>query len=129
MSLMFRRSLSKITQQIHLHGNKISFNKSANGLAIGQFNGEVVKDNFVPNPQFLPKLHDIIRENVYDDFAFIMEAGVNANSYMPIYDFRDIPKYGRIPEIENVFGYLQVSGEGKMIPGTYQENGMYQVWG
>lgn len=129
MSLIFRRNISKITQQIHLHGNKISFNKNPNGLIIGSFNGEVTKENFMPNPKFLPKLHEIISEKVYDDFAFIMEASVNANSYMPIYDFRDIPRYGRIPEIENVFGYLQVSQDGNMTAGTYQDNSLYQIWG
>lgn len=130
MNRVFVRNLSKVTNQIYLHpSNKLTFTTNENSLSIGSLKvPEFKRENFVPNPEFLPILHSIIADRIHEDFLFIMEASVNGNSYMPIYDFRDVPRYGRIPEIDNVFGYLQVSPEGQMIKGTYQANDMYQVF-
>lgn len=127
---VFTRSLANITKQIYIHpANAISFSKQDNGLKIGHFtNSSFTKENFVPNPQFLPKLQDLIGHKIYDDFTFLMEASVNANSFMPIYDMRNVPRYGRIPEIDNVYGYLQVDELGKMIGQTYQANDMYLLF-
>ncbi|EGV60955.1 hypothetical protein PSN45_002332 [Yamadazyma tenuis] len=127
---LFTRSISQLTKQIYLHPSyKISFGKAENSLAIGSFaTPDLTREAFVPNPQFLPKLNQLIGERVHEDFTFIMEASVNANSFMPIYDLRDVPRYGRIPEIDSVFGYLQVSDKGEMLKGTYQNNDMYQLY-
>lgn len=96
---------------------------------IGQFrNSTYTRDNFIENPQFIQKLQNVITENIYDDFSFIMEASMNANSFMPIYDFRDVPRYQRVPDIGNVFGYLQVNEQGQMVKQTYDPNNMYVVY-
>lgn len=125
----FQRNLSKLTKQIYIHSNNnISFGPKDSSLILGQFIGDVKRENFKLNPQFLPIFQDLISEKIYRDFSFIMEASINANSFMPIYDFRDIPRYGRIPEIDNVFGYLQVDKDGQMLKDSYQRNDLYQVY-
>lgn len=72
-------------------------------------------------------LHSTIGKTVYGDFLFIMEAGVNANQFMPIYDFRKTPNYARIPEVDDIFGYVHVDASGKMIPNTYEANNLYRL--
>lgn len=56
-----------------------------------------------------------------------MEAGANANAFMPIYDFREIPNYARTPEVDDIFGYVLVDGDGKIIPGLYEVNDLYRL--
>lgn len=126
----FVRHSSKLTSQIYLHpSNKISFSPNENSLTIGQFNGPATKANFIENPDFKPKLHELLLQKIYDDFAFIMEASVNQNSFMPVYDFRDVPRYQRVPDIGDVFGYLRVDEEGKMVRDSYEANLMYMTYG
>ncbi|CAH6723396.1 hypothetical protein CLIB1444_15S00364 [[Candida] jaroonii] len=126
---VFTRNLTKLTNQIFLHpSNKVTFTKSENGLLLGKFTGSPSKENFQPDNNLLPTLNELFKKKVCDDFSFIMEAGVSANSFMPIYDFRDVPRYGRQPEIGNVFGYVQVDENGKMIPETFDANNFYQVY-
>ncbi|KAG7195884.1 uncharacterized protein KQ657_002269 [Scheffersomyces spartinae] len=84
-------------------------------------------DDFRSEPKFVSALQLLISDKVQDDFSFIIEAGTNALTFMPIYDFREIPSYCRVPNIESVFGYIQVDDLGKMIPGTYQSNVMYRM--
>lgn len=83
---------------------------------------------FVPNKDYVELLHKTIAERIHNDFTFIVEAGMNASTHMPIYDLREVPNYARIPDIENIFGYIQVDDKGKMIPGSYQSNNMYRLY-
>lgn len=87
----------------------------------------ITPQNFQENPAFLDILHLVVAAKVQNDFLFIVEAGANANTFMPIYDFRHIPNYARIPEVDNIFGYVQVDGLGKIIPGTYESNSLYRL--
>lgn len=107
---------------------KLSFSEDAKAMAIGFSNSKnITPHNFQVNSPFLNQLHELIAKKIDNDFSFIIEAGTNANSYMPIYDFREIPKYARIPQVDNVFGYVMVDGNGKMIPNTYESNNLYRL--
>lgn len=107
---------------------KFSLSPKENALPIGYSKEEKVNTaNFEDNNEFLSVLHSKIALDVHNDFAFIVEAGTFANSYMPIYDFREIPSYSRVPEVDNIFGYVHVNEEGKIIPGSYEPNSMYRL--
>lgn len=130
------RSLSRYQKndQIYLHDLdsnkwKVSLSPNENSLPIGYSKSidKIEPEIFDPNPAFLQLLHKQIEGHIQDDFSFIIEAGANSNSFMPIYDFREIPRYGRIPEIDNIFGYVQVNENGKIVPGTYELNNMYRL--
>lgn len=116
---------------IHPEANslfKVSLSPEENALHMGHSKGqEITPSNFKDNDVFLELLHSEIAKDVQNDFAFIMEAGTFANSFMPIYDFREIPSYGRIPEVDNIFGYVHVNENGKIIPGSYEPNNMYRL--
>jgi hypothetical protein len=130
------RSYTKLASndQIYVHkmadnGFKFSFSSNPRvlGLGYGTRDQDVNPNNFQPNDVFVSLLHDNIGKSVEQDFTFVMEAGVNVSSYMPIYDMREIPRYARVPEIDNIFGYVQVDDSGKIVPGSYQSNEMYRV--
>lgn len=114
----------------HLGSTIVSFSRNPEDVPIGTVIGpehDITPQNFQDNEKFLSLLHKTIGETVWDDFLFIVEAGVNASSYMPIYDFRHTPNFARIPEVDDIFGYVQVDGNGKMIPNTYESNSMYRL--
>ncbi|CCG21983.1 hypothetical protein CORT_0B02680 [Candida orthopsilosis Co 90-125] len=129
------RSLTQYAKnsQIFIHENpphhyNFSLSKNPDALTIGSSETTDPKpQTFTTNKKFVDLLHKTFENKIYDDFTFIMEAGTNANSFMPIYDFRDIPKYSRQPYIGNVFGYLQVDGNAKIIPGSWQRNDLYEL--
>ena len=129
------RSLSQYTRnpQIFIHelgpGNyKFSLSKSPDALDMGiSSSTNPTPANFRIRDEFKQLLNDTMKNQIHDDFTFIMEASTNANSFMPIYDMREIPRYGRIPYIEDVFGYVMVNDKGQLIPDTYQENDMYTM--
>ncbi|KAK6199265.1 uncharacterized protein RJT21DRAFT_127548 [Scheffersomyces amazonensis] len=119
--------------QIYIHespnGYKYSFSPKENSIPIGVSKNlqSINPDNFKVNPQFVDILQDTLRKHTYNDFTFVMEAGVNASAYMAIYDLREIPKYSRIPEVENILGYVQVDVNGKMVPDSYERNELYRI--
>lgn len=80
---------------------------------------------FVPNSQFVPLMQKLISEKGHLDPTFKMESPLYRHSFMPIYDFRDVPDRGRSPDICNVFGHVLVDGEGSMVQGTYEPNEWY----
>lgn len=116
---------------IHPNANskfKVSLSPNEKALAVGYSRDEKIdSSNFQDSEAFLSLLHSNIALDVHNDFAFILEAGTFANSYMPIYDFREIPSYSRVPEVDNIFGYVHVNEEGKIIPGSYEPNSMYRL--
>lgn len=122
-----------LNEQIKIHElgpqqYKFSFSEDAKAMAIGYSKSkDATPDSFQENKDFLNTLHEVIGRRIDDDFTFIIEAGTNVDSYMPIYDFREVPKYARIPLVECVFGYVMVDGKGKMIPKTYEANYLYRL--
>ncbi|KAK6456968.1 uncharacterized protein RJT20DRAFT_36124 [Scheffersomyces xylosifermentans] len=129
------RSLSQYykNNQIYIHdsNSQYAYSLSPNPEAVvighSKVKHDVTPSTFVPNDEFLQLLHQTAKDKIHEDFSFIMEAGMNASTFMPIYDFREIPRYARIPEMENVFGYIQVGDNGKMIPGSYESNNLYRL--
>lgn len=118
--------------QIFLHdsprGIIASLSKNPNALPIGVSPTQHINpDTFQPNGDFLKLLNTTIHDSIEKDFTFIIEAGANANSFMPIYDLREIPNYGRTPEVDNVFGYVLVDGNGKITPKSFDSNNLYRV--
>ncbi|CAK9441578.1 uncharacterized protein LODBEIA_P54460 [Lodderomyces beijingensis] len=83
--------------------------------------------DFHVDSHFKSLLDKTLADKIYNDFTFVMEAGTNANSFMPVYDFREIPRYSRTPYIEDVFGYVQVDDKGNIVPGSWQKNDMYEI--
>lgn len=133
-SLAFLRQYSKYIKndQIYLHDNAgkyaATLSKSASDLPIGHSPSlEVHPETFKGNPKFLELLHEKIKTGIQNDFTFIMEAGANALTYMPIYDFREIPKYARTANVDDVFGYVLVDEAGKIVPGSYEKNDLYRL--
>lgn len=128
-----RRSLSYApNKQIVLHPTgshtvaSLSTNPSA--LSLGWSSSKDIQPStFEPNGKFLILLHEIISKRIQEDFSFIVEAGANALTYMPIYDFREVPRYGRTPEVDNIFGYVLVDSSGKIVEGSYEKNDLYRL--
>ncbi|CUM62762.1 uncharacterized protein PRCAT00000319001 [Priceomyces carsonii] len=116
---------------VHKTGNnyKYSLSPEPSSLPIGYgpAPSDVPAENFKPNDTFLRQLQRRIGSDIQNDFSFILEAGANAGAFMPIYDYREVPRYGRIPEVDNIFGYVQVNQEGTIVPGTYEENSFYRL--
>lgn len=133
--LVFHRSLSQYRHnpQIYIHEvipniYKFSLSSDPHALAIGVAPTESpTPDTFQANSKFLDLVNKTIKDNIEQDFTFIMEAGVNRSSFMPIYDLREIPSYARIPEPENVFGYVRVDDDGKIVHNSYESNHMYRL--
>lgn len=128
-------STSSVTSQIYAHGldgvprYKFSLLKDPKFLGLGYSREPRISDPglFETNLRYVDLLQKVITDKIQHDFTFIVEAGMNPSTHMPIYDLREVPNYARIPEIENIYGYIQVDSKGKMIPGSYQENNMYRL--
>ena len=55
--------------------------------------------------------------------------GAGRGGYIHVYDQRHPPDFGRIPEPEDIFGSLEVDGEGNFVDGhgRYQSSGSYRI--
>ena len=55
--------------------------------------------------------------------------GGGIGGYIHVYDERHPPDFGRIPDPEDIFGSLEVDGEGNFVDGhgRYQRSGSYRV--
>ncbi|KAL2046696.1 hypothetical protein ABVK25_011610 [Lepraria finkii] len=55
--------------------------------------------------------------------------GGGRGGYIHVYDERHPPDYGRIPDPEDIFGSLEVDGQGNFVDGhgVYQRSGSYRV--
>lgn len=137
MSLLRQiRCLSRYApnDQIFIHEQqrnlfKYTLNANPNSLAIGWAPSRIKVDpnTFQVNDEFLKTLNRQIATTIHEDFAFIVEAGTNANSFMPIWDFREVPRYARVPEVENIFGYVMVDANAQIVKGSYESNNLYRV--
>ncbi|KAF3985396.1 hypothetical protein FT663_05317 [Candidozyma haemuli var. vulneris] len=118
--------------QIYLHETpgRIIANLSSNPAAtpIGYSPSKNIDpDTFSVNKKFLDLLNNKINESIQEDFTFIIEAGASASTFMPIYDFREVPRYARVPEVDSIFGYVLVDDRGKIVPQTFDPNSMYRI--
>lgn len=134
---LIRRGLRSYTiypknDQIYLHelpGRFIAnLSQDPSATPIGYSPTEEINPNtFLVNKRFLDLLNKKINDSIHEDFTFIIEAGANALTFMPIYDFREIPRYARVPEVDGIFGYVLVDDKGKIVPQTFDPNAMYRV--
>ncbi|EXJ89872.1 hypothetical protein A1O3_02939 [Capronia epimyces CBS 606.96] len=111
--------------------------------------------SFTENPKFLPILHAVMAENAASDPAVQAQAAVmisasgtslfqaarrqrgdtNASAsaarggWVHVSDGRRAPEYGRIAEPEDIFGSVEVDGDGTFVDGhgRYQPSGTYRI--
>ncbi|KAI4140869.1 MAG: hypothetical protein LQ341_003673 [Variospora aurantia] len=55
--------------------------------------------------------------------------GAGRGSHIHVYDYRHPPDFGRIPDPEDIFGSLEVDGQGRFVDGhgNYQTSGTYRM--
>lgn len=53
--------------------------------------------------------------------------GAGAVGWLHVHDERNLPPYGRIPDPEDIFGSVEVDGDGKVIRGTWEECTAYRL--
>ncbi|KAL8818963.1 MAG: hypothetical protein Q9223_002504 [Gallowayella weberi] len=55
--------------------------------------------------------------------------GAGRGGHIHVYDYRHPPDYGRIPDPEDIFGSLEVDGQGMFVDGhgRYQASGTYRI--
>ncbi|KAK9246831.1 hypothetical protein V1506DRAFT_533877 [Lipomyces tetrasporus] len=120
-----------INDQIYVHEhNQLSVCKSPSAVHIGTATSSpstLSAATFRPNPAFLPIMHAAVAENIANDQLFVSIAATYPDNYMAIYDLRNPPVYGRIPEVQDILGMVRVDSEGAIVPGTYEKNSMYRL--
>ncbi|KAK9366064.1 hypothetical protein V1509DRAFT_649060 [Lipomyces kononenkoae] len=120
-----------MNDQIYIHeSNKLSLSKLPSAVHIGTATTSpsmLTEATFRPNPAFLPIMHAAVSENIVNDKLFISIAATYQNNYMAIYDLRNPPVYGRIPEVQDILGMVRVDSEGAIVPGAYEKNSMYRL--
>jgi len=85
-------------------------------------------NDFVPNPRFLPLLHEAISEGLAEAVDDIQVAGALqlGNGWMHIHDERNVPPLNRIGDPDDILASVRVE-DGKIIPETYQAMPSYRV--
>lgn len=131
----------------------VALSSSANAVPLGSFKTAVrpqmeaaftkqksVSDDFEPiianpqlfeeNPDFWPVASEILRQHVHLDEAYgDLVAAETRTRYFHIYDFRLPPMFGRIPEVEDILGTVELDiqpRETTIIPMSFQPNAMYR---
>ncbi|KAK2865196.1 hypothetical protein FQN49_003813 [Arthroderma sp. PD_2] len=108
-------------------------------------------NTFSPNPQFVSILDTVLAEHACQDpdtlsAAHVMASTSGANlfsrmhgkaegagsagrgGFIHIADSREPPEYGRIPSPEDIFGCIEVDGQGNIEgKGNYQSSGTYRI--
>ncbi|EZF69375.1 hypothetical protein H105_08218 [Trichophyton soudanense CBS 452.61] len=106
---------------------------------------------FSPNPRFISILDSVLADHAYQDpdtvsAAQVMASAAGANlfsrlhgraegagsagrgGFIHIADSRELPEYGRIPSPEDIFGSIEVDGQGNIEgKGNYQSSGTYRI--
>ncbi|GMM35153.1 hypothetical protein DASC09_024780 [Saccharomycopsis crataegensis] len=152
---MFARSFQPIFRRTYVSYKKyylhpleknvslISFSKDPKHLAIGKISHGSVKydelsdsnseklidlddTKFKENPEFMNRLLDFFAKNIYHDFSYQLETAEYAGSFMPVYDYRSVPEYGRRSDVDDVFGWVRVNDRCEMIEGSWQANTFYR---
>ncbi|KAF3041308.1 hypothetical protein E8E12_004941 [Didymella heteroderae] len=125
-------------------------------LAIGTTSAlPVTPQSFTPNPQFVPLLSSVLAEHAPHDpmvqgqaAAFASPGGFNLSrpndgaggashqggagggntgGWIHVSDLRNPPDFGRIAWPEDIFGSLEVTAEGRIVEGSWQDSGSYRV--
>ncbi len=123
----------------------LSLSPLRNSIPIGLININIENDkakedlaltpnSFVPKTSlpnttklFLDILHNVLLNNIHNDSIFSSLAINFKTQFMPIYDLRNPPNYGRIPEIDDIFGYVWIDKDGNIVKDTYAKNDNYRL--
>lgn len=126
---------------------QVSFSPKLEAVPIGKFAADnhglleafkVDPDKYEPVPivsqptdfeedgRFQPILMKCLKENVHNCPYFSSLAQIeNKTKFMHIFDLRCPPPLGRISEVEDIFGTVEIE-DTKIVPGSFQENQMYR---
>lgn len=87
-------------------------------------------DDFRENPEFWRSAGQIIRDTIHKDpFYCDLVAAETRTPYFHIYDQRLPPVFGRIPEVEDILGTVELDSKAeftKIVPGSFEQNSMYR---
>jgi hypothetical protein len=129
-------STYKYQPQLYLHklpdSYSVSFSDDPKAQPVGQtwissLDDHIAPKNFKPDTKFLPVLNEVIKDNIQDDFTYIMESKEFSGNYMPIYDLRNVPNYQRTPEVEDIYGFVYCDEDGTVKSGSFEQNLEYQL--
>lgn len=79
------------------------------------------------NRDFMRVVHRVIGENITDEHIFgsMIQVAADGNLFYSLYDLRAPPAYGRIPEVEDTLGMIEIRN-GQVVRGSYEANNMYR---
>lgn len=147
----FRRSYHNINNSYFIHPynqlkSAVSLSSSESSVPMGyvhhpginhndlvkssskEFLDSIEESQFEENPKFRLAFFDFLSKNIHKDFSYQLEASEYALNFMPIYDFRHIPEYGRRSQVDDIFGWINVDRTGEMVKGSFQANDMYRIF-
>lgn len=82
---------------------------------------------FVENRRFWPLASQALARHIHECPIFNSMAAVeNRTQFFHIYDLRAPPPVGRIPEVEDILGTVQIEYGKGILPGTFESNSMYR---
>jgi hypothetical protein len=84
---------------------------------------------FIQNETFETFLHTVIGKSIINDSTTQILANEQKTGWLNIPDTRCFVPWGRIPEVEDILGSVQLSEDapGTMVPGSYQRNTMHRL--
>lgn len=82
---------------------------------------------FESNPNFSPLLWKVLESHIHECpmFQSFGKAEAKSTTFFSVYDFRNPPTYGRIPEVEDIFGTVRLDKTG-IVQGSFERNTMYR---
>lgn len=85
---------------------------------------------FEENPDFWPRAAAALKQHIHDDPVYgDLVAAETRTQYFHIYDFRLPPMFGRIPEVEDILGTVELAINDKettIVPQSFEPNAMYR---
>ncbi|KAL5478341.1 hypothetical protein ACEPAI_2525 [Sanghuangporus weigelae] len=88
--------------------------------------GENGLNDFRQNKDFLPILHKTIKEGLLQDEIWTNGAIQTQSGWMHIFDQRNIPPLGRIPDPDDILASVRVE-DGRMLIDTYEPMPSYRL--
>lgn len=124
--------------RISNHLTKVSFSENPESLHFGILRPQLIgndlskviitPDNFQEHKEFLPVLHQMVKNHVAEDQNYVVDAMNYGGSYMPIGDFKVILDFmNQRPEMPNTLGFIRVDHDMQMVPESYEKNDMYTL--
>lgn len=85
--------------------------------------------SFIQNDSFEQFLHSIIAKSITQDPTTQILAHEQKTGWLNVPDARCYVPWGRIPEVEDILGSVQLrsDGSGVMVPDSYQRNTMHRL--